>query len=220
MRPVSPPAAAAPDPLQLQGLAQQQQGLAQQQQQQQPHTLPEQVRQFAEAHRVIVIDAVRTDFARHAAALLASAPDLLAPDSSSTCYNDHGSNAAAYTVARDGDGGDAADHTGAASRLLPGSSSVSAVADLVSAGLCGLQQCSTELQQYGAGLQERVLGSLLGGQAAAWGHNQPLWVSEAAQGVLDASPHLAAESKRQAARMVALLSAYALHDPGTGYSQG
>jgi hypothetical protein len=80
------------------------------------------------------------------------------------------------------------------------------VASLVSQGL-------SSLQQY-------WLGSLLGGQAAAWGHSQALWVSEAAQLVLESCSHLTEESKRQASRMIAMLSAYALHDPDTGYCQG
>jgi hypothetical protein len=60
----------------------------------------------------------------------------------------------------------------------------------------------------------------LGGQAAAWGHSQALWVSEAAQLVLESCSHMSEESKRQACRMTAMLSAYALHDPDTGYCQG
>jgi hypothetical protein len=80
----------------------------------------------------------------------------------------------------------------------------------------GLHSSLSTLQQW----QQHWLGSLLGGQAAMWGHTQAQWVSEAAQLVLDSSKHLPDDSKRQASRMIAMLSAYALHDPDTGYCQG
>lgn len=146
--------------------------------------LPEQVRQFAEAHRVIVIDSVRTDFQKHAAALRVSA-DPSGKSSNSTSFMS----------------------TDYASSL--GVAAVSAVSQ-------GLSSSISTLQQW----QQHWLGSLLGGQAAMWGHTQAQWVSEAAQLVLDSSEHLTADSKRQASRMIAMLSAYALHDPDTGYCQG
>lgn len=83
---------------------------------------------------------------------------------------------------------------------------VAAVASFVSNGLNSIQLFWLHI--------------LLGGQAAVWGHLQALWVSEAAHLVLQNSTHMADESKRQACRMIAMLSAYALHDPATGYCQG
>lgn len=160
---------------------QQQQHSPQQLQQQ----LPEQVRQFAEAHRIIVIDSVRTDFQKHAAAL------QLQPDPG-PCSN---SNSTSYVSG------------GYASSI--GVAAVAAVSQ-------GLSSSLSTLQQW----QQHWLGSLLGGQAAIWGHTQAQWVSEAAQSVLDSSSHLPDDSKRQASRMIAMLSAYALHDPDTGYCQG
>jgi hypothetical protein len=47
-----------------------------------------------------------------------------------------------------------------------------------------------------------------------------LWVSQLMQQVLEQSQHMDEHCKRQASRLVALLSAYAVHDPGTGYCQG
>jgi pyocin large subunit-like protein len=94
----------------------------------------------------------------------------------------------------------------AAASNLAARPSVAAVASLINQGL-------NSLQQY-------WLGSLSGGRAAVWGHSQALWVSEAAQLVLESCGHLSEESKRQACRMIAMLSAYALHDPDTGYCQG
>lgn len=187
----SPTAAGVPAPAGTAQQQQQQQLKSPPQQPQQQLQLPEQVRQFAEAHRIIVIDAVRTDFQKHSAAIAA--------------MHDEGSH---FSSVRSSVTDSAAESGGAGGY---GSSFVSrtgmaAVANAVNQGL-------SSLQQY-------WLGSLLGGQAAAWGHHQALWVSEAAQLVLENSSHMAPESKRQAARMIAMLSAYALHDPDTGYCQG
>jgi hypothetical protein len=145
--------------------------------------LPEQVRQFAEAHRIIVIDSVRTDFQKHAAAL------QMQPDPPSSSHS-----------------------SSFASAEYASSIGVAAVAAVSQ----GLHSSISTLQQW----QQHWLGSLLGGQAAMWGHTQAQWVSEAAQLVLDSSTHLPDDSKRQASRMIAMLSAYALHDPDTGYCQG
>uniref|UniRef100_A0A383W6G7 Rab-GAP TBC domain-containing protein n=1 Tax=Tetradesmus obliquus TaxID=3088 RepID=A0A383W6G7_TETOB len=179
LRPSSPSAAGG-------GAQQQQQP---QQQQQVQCQLPEQVRQFAEAHRLIVIDAVRTDFQKHTACLAS-----LYGDTSGFCSSSSSS------------GGSISVAAAAAASSLAARPSVAAVASLLSQGL-------SSLQQY-------WLGSLLGGQAAAWGHSQALWVSEAAQRVLESCGHMGEDSKRQACRMIAMLSAYALHDPDTGYCQG
>jgi hypothetical protein len=186
LRPSSPTAAGTA----IQQQQQQQQSKPPiQQQQQQQYQLPEQVRQFAEAHRLIVIDAVRTDFQKHTACL-------------ASLYGDTSS----YSTTNSSSGGSISAAAAAAASNLAARPGVAAVASLLSQGL-------SSLQQY-------WLGSLLGGQAAAWGHSQALWVSEAAQLVLESCSHMTEESKRQAARMIAMLSAYALHDPDTGYCQG
>lgn len=196
MRPASPQpaqATAAATAAPIASAAQQQQQFrssSQQHQQQQGLHLPEQVRQFAEAHRIIVIDAVRTDFQKHSAALAEM-------QNEGSTY---------FSSIRSSSSSDSPGPSGGYGSSFVASSGIVAVANLVSQGLSSLQQC--------------WLGSLLGGQAAAWGHHQALWVSEAAQLVLDNSTHMAPESKRQAARMIAMLSAYALHDPDTGYCQG
>eukprot|EP00879_Flechtneria_rotunda_P017314 GHRR01018138.1.p1 GENE.GHRR01018138.1~~GHRR01018138.1.p1 ORF type:complete len:373 (+),score=132.14 GHRR01018138.1:814-1932(+) len=171
----------------------------QQQQQQQPrsvkgkqHSLPEQVRQFAEAHRIIIIDAVRTDFQKHSAAM------GLYDDSSGCCSSSREDPGRLNSSAQTADAG-----------FIDSSTFGSGVVHL--AGL---------VSQGWNGLQQYWLGNFLGGQAAAWGHRQALWVSEAAQLVLETSSHMSEESKRQASRMAAMLSAYALHDPDMGYCQG
>eukprot|EP00798_Chlamydomonas_sp_ICE-L_P013603 gene13603-19476_t len=46
------------------------------------------------------------------------------------------------------------------------------------------------------------------------------WVSTLARHQLEHTPHFDAEQKRQVLRLVNLLSAYAVHDPETGYCQG
>lgn len=177
------------------------------QQQQQPafspqqQQLPEQVRQFAEAHRIIVIDAVRTDFQKHAAVLQLGGQADAATSlqrSNSSIRSSHGQLLGSF------DSG---------SEYAAGVGVAAVAAGLVSQGLSTTLSTLQQWQQY-------WLCNLLGGQAAAWGHTQALWVSEAAQLVLDSSTHLPDTSKRQASRMIAMLSAYALHDPDTGYCQG
>lgn len=187
LRPPSPLAAAPQQSQQGQSTKHEQSQLPKQQQQQQPLHLPQEVRQFAEAHRIIIIDAVRTDFQRHTA-------DMALDE---------------HTIAFGYSSSGAGHPTG----YLADGSRVSAIAEYVSSSLTSIQQRYVAMQQY-------WLGSLLGGQAAVWGHQQPLWVSEATHLVLDNQSHMIAESKRQACRMVAMLSAYALHDPDTGYCQG
>lgn len=165
--------------------------LPQQQHPQLQQQLPEQVRQFVEAHRIIVIDSVRTDFQKHAAAL------QLQPDRPQASSSGNSNSSGLHRFA---------------SAEYASSIGVAAVAAVSQ----GLNSSLSTLQQW----QQHWLGSLLGGQAAMWGHTQAQWVSEAAQLVLDSSSHLPDDSKRQAARMIAMLSAYALHDPDTGYCQG
>lgn len=49
---------------------------------------------------------------------------------------------------------------------------------------------------------------------------QGYWLSALARHHLDLSDHFSPEHKRQLARLVNLLTAYAVHDPDTGYCQG
>ncbi|GBF97781.1 hypothetical protein Rsub_10206 [Raphidocelis subcapitata] len=150
-----------------------------------PPELPAQVVAFAEAHRIIVIDAVRTDFRR------ASVAAVYASDAP----------AAAAAPAATGPAPPGADDRpgpppGAGSTLL----GPAAPADpLLASWVSGWLSCHP---------------------GGVWGPVQRLWVSEAAAAVLEGSAHLAPEGRRQAARLIALLSAYAVYDPETGYCQG
>lgn len=47
-----------------------------------------------------------------------------------------------------------------------------------------------------------------------------IWISRVARSMLDDASHLGPEKRRQAIRLIALLSAYSVHDPETGYCQG
>jgi hypothetical protein len=153
--------------------------------------LPAQVVQFAEAHRIIVIDAVRTDF-RHAAV----AP-IYSSAAAAAGGGGPGAAAAAAAAAAAGEGADAP-RAGASGGSLFGPAAP-AVDPMVASWVSGW------------------VGARAGG---AWGPPPRLWVSEAAQQVLDNSGHLSPEGRRQAARLIALLSAYAVYDPATGYCQG
>ncbi|KAI8470960.1 MAG: rab-GTPase-TBC domain-containing protein [Monoraphidium minutum] len=145
-----------------------------------PHELPAQVVQFAEAHRIIVIDAVRTDFRRASVAAIYS------------------------SAAADGGGGDDEGDGGGGGGGGRG-------------GACTLFGAAPLADPTVLSWVSGWLGSHPGG---VWGGGRRLWVSEAAQTVLDGSGHLGPEGRRQAARLVALLSAYAVFDPETGYCQG
>lgn len=152
-----------------------------QQQQQQQAAVPQPAQavvQFNEAHRIIVIDAVRTDFRKHSVAgvtgLKASGPGF---NSSS---NGHLSSSG-----------------GSSSALNSLTGAVSSAAPSWLHGWLGLPDPGAD-------------------QAPP----APMWVSLVTQQVLDASHHLTQDLKRQVVRMVAILSAYAIHDPATGYCQG
>jgi hypothetical protein len=153
----------------------------QQQQQQQQAAVPQPAQavvQFNEAHRIIVIDAVRTDFRKHSVAgvtgLKASGPGF--NSSSNGHLSSSGGSSGALTSL-----------TGAVSSAAPS-----------------------------------WLHGWLGLPDPGADHTPPapMWVSLVTQQVLDASHHLTQDLKRQVVRMVAILSAYAVHDPATGYCQG
>jgi hypothetical protein len=141
-----------------------------------PFHLPDQIVQFSEAHKIIVIDAVRTDFRKNILQGLGVA--------SSSSANEGGEGF-----------GDGSTHN-----TFSGPSFSKAV-NAATQHLQGMPWWH----------------SWLGGGCSS---QHQLWVSEAAQQVLDASSHLSDESKRQAVRMIAILSAYAVHDQTTGYCQG
>jgi len=178
--------------LNLQHQQQQQPGSMPQQQQPgaaglAPFELPPQVVQFAEAHRIIVLDAVRTDFRRTAVAAIYSS--------------------AAAGALGGGLGFEEAVGAppGAGSSLFGPPELLPAAAEpLVTSWVAGWLGGSRPSSPYGVG----------------GGGQQRLWVSEAAQHVLDSSSHLSSEGRRQAARLIGLLSAYAVYDPETGYCQG
>jgi hypothetical protein len=157
--------------------------------------LPAQVVQFAEAHRIIVIDAVRTDF-RLAA---------VAPVYSSAAASGGGG----------AGGGAAATATAAAAAGAAGEPTEGGRLSASGGSLFG--PAAPAVDPMLASWVSGWLGSRPGG---AWGPPHRLWVSEAAQHVLDSSGHLSLEGRRQAARLIALLSAYAVYDPATGYCQG
>lgn len=55
--------------------------------------------------------------------------------------------------------------------------------------------------------------------ADRWGAGGP-WLGRVAKDTLANATHLSPASKKAAARLIHLLSAYAVHDPETGYCQG
>lgn len=139
--------------------------------------LPGNLAAFSEAHRIIVMDAVRTDMRS----------SLLLKSSSSRNNNSgHGRNGA-------GGGGDI---------MEPPSTTVIPVA-------------------MGEGLPELMLVSFPRQASSASSSTARLqWKSELAATTLDGAGHLTDHTRHLMTRLVNVLSAYAVHDPETGYCQG
>jgi hypothetical protein len=133
---------------------------------------------FAEAHRIIVMDAVRTDLRAHPAD----------PPGNSGAF---GTGAGGGGGARGGGGGG-----GPTVTVLPVS--------------------------VGDGLPELMLvdpPEPAPAEAVASGR-LPLWRSALAEGTVGGAAHVPPAGRRLMLRLVNVLSAYAVHDPETGYCQG
>jgi hypothetical protein len=161
--------------------------------------MPAQVAQFAEAHRIIVLDAVRTDFRRTSVAAIYSSA-AAASAAGGVSFED--------AVGAPPGAGSTLFGPPAAATLPPHLPDDPLVASWVSGWMGGPRPASP----WGADARQRHPHHAPPGQR--------LWVSEAAQHVLANSSHLNAEGHQQAARLISLLSAYAVYDPETGYCQG
>jgi len=139
--------------------------------------LPGNLAAFAEAHRIIVMDAVRTDMRSSL---------LLKSSSSRSCNSGNGRNSG-------GGGGDV---------IEPPSPTVIPVA-------------------MGEGLPELMLVSSPPQASSASSLAARLqWKSKLAATTLDGAGHLTDHTRHLMTRLVNVLSAYAVHDPETGYCQG
>lgn len=150
-----------------------------------PPPLPGNLAAFAEAHRIIVMDAVRTDLRRSTAVK------------------------SAIGGAAGGSGGGDASPT---LTILP-----VAVGD----GLPELMLVSPSEPPPAAASTDAELAEMAGdpGAAAAAG-KLPRWCSALAADMLWGATHLDDTTRAQMLRLINLLSAYAVHDPETGYCQG
>ncbi|KAL4444555.1 hypothetical protein ABPG77_002372 [Micractinium sp. CCAP 211/92] len=147
--------------------------------------LPGNLAAFAEAHRIIVMDAVRTDLRRSSAEAQPGGPV----------------------------GGPAASSGQPALTVLP-----VAVGD----GLPELMLVSPPDPPPPAASSEAELAAAAADPAAAaeLGRHLPRWCSVLARDTLWGAAHLDEPTRAQMLRLVNLLSAYAVHDPETGYCQG
>jgi hypothetical protein len=87
--------------------------------------------------------------------------------------------------------------------------------------ILGLQACNHERCFHCAGQQNG--GSGRNGREPASNGTQKVqlpWTSRLAEEALSDASHLTQAGKRQAARLINILSAYAVFDPETGYCQG
>lgn len=147
--------------------------------------LPGNLAAFAEAHRIIVMDAVRTDLRRSSAEAQPGGPV----------------------------GGPAASSGQPALTVLP-----VAVGD----GLPELMLVGPPDPPPPAASSEAELAAAAADPAAAaeLGRHLPRWCSVLARDTLWGAAHLDEPNRAQMLRLVNLLSAYAVHDPETGYCQG
>lgn len=151
-----------------------------------PLPLPGNLAAFAEAHRIVVMDAVRTDLRRSSAEAQPGGPI---------------------------GGPAAATSTQPALTVLP-----VAVGD----GLPELMLVSPPDPPPPAASSEAELAAAAADPAAAAapGRHLPRWCSALAHDTLWGAAHLDDPTRAQMLRLINLLSAYAVHDPETGYCQG
>lgn len=159
--------------------------------------LPGNLAAFAEAHRIIVMDAVRTDF----------------------------SAAAAEEQAGGGAGGAQQQGAPAEAGGIFGSPTVTVLPVAVIDGIPEFvfvdhppppaADPDAAVPSAGEAASGLAPGLGSGGNGAT-----PLWTSRLASEVLGHAVHVAQRSKVQMLRLINLLSAYAIHDPETGYCQG
>lgn len=153
-------------------------------------SLPGNLASFAESHRIIVMDAVRTD--------LRTQP--------------------LNSVSGKGD-------VNALSNAESGSMQTSSRKELsmpsIYAGL-SLPTVSVLPVSVSDGIPELMLVDppTLGPAEAVASGQLPLWRSDLAASTIDAATHVNPISRRLMLRMVNILSAYAVHDPESGYCQG
>jgi hypothetical protein len=141
---------------------------------------------FAEAHRVIVVDVVRTDLRAHPA------------DRPGFEGGTWGAGAGGAASSSNGGGGAA------------------------SANGSGAAAPTVTVLPVGDGLPELMLADAPEPPpaAAVAAGRLPLWRSAAAGAAIAGAAHAPPPARRAMLRLANLLSAYAVHDPGTGYCQG
>lgn len=152
-----------------------------------PPPLPGNLAAFAEAHRIIVLDALRTD-------LRASTAAKHAIGGSSSAANLSGPTLTVLPVAT-GDG---------IPELM-----------MVSPGETG-----NAAARAAASSEEELEAIAADPSAAAAAGRLPRWRSPLAADVLWGAAHLEDDTRGRMLRLVNILSAYAVHDPETGYCQG
>ena len=173
--------------------------------------LAAQLVQFAEAQRIIVLDAVRTDFsqARHTSAA----------SSSSTAPAMKGDSDVLAFV-------DSRRHAAQASYCTAGLQE-QAVASCVSAGrslhfACKIQKRVTMLPLHAWFEPAICRGTMLQGDPSSSGYESAggQGLGRVAEETLASASHMSSADKHAAGRLIHLQSAYAVHDPETGYCQG
>ncbi len=160
--------------------------------------LPGNLAAFAEAHRIIVMDAVRTDLR------VQPSDASLVTKSSTNSYTKNGGNSTRTegTTTTSSSNSTNSTSTTAAPVVVP---RITVLPVSVGEGL-------PELMLVDPPQPDPV-------EAVASG-KLPVWRSELAAGTIDGATHVTPAARRIMMRLVNILSAYAAHDPETGYCQG
>ncbi|GAB4823143.1 hypothetical protein N2152v2_010189 [Parachlorella kessleri] len=156
--------------------------------------LPGNLTAFAEAHRIIVLDAVRTDFSRQPGAR-------------------HGPAAAEANSRR------SSQSDGINSGIF-GSPTVTVLPVAVLDGIPEIVFVDHPPEPARTAPSESCAPGASEAAAPLGTGSSQLWTSQLAEEALSSATHVPHACRRQMLRLMNLLSAYAIHDPETGYCQG
>ncbi|GAX85246.1 hypothetical protein CEUSTIGMA_g12666.t1 [Chlamydomonas eustigma] len=161
--------------------------------------LPREMKQFYDAQRIIVMDAIRTDFKKNSLTTVSALSNWVSSALAESTTFQRFSSLSSPSVAKQQDYGGSG--TLGQQQQEPW--------EIVSPRSgCSSTNCTVATNSSHLTASESVKAEAL------------LWVSGLARHHLHQCTHFGGDQKRQIMRLVCLLSAYAVHDPETGYCQG
>lgn len=198
--------------------------------------LPSQLAAFAEAHRIIVMDAIRTNFRPPPAADADSFRGWLNGKLSVLRETGEVGLKKLTTTVATSFSGAPIDLAAAPARVSSADGVASAASDAAagsdsSAAADGNQATGATLAAAAAVEASTAVAAAPPSPPLASdddpaadydsvGWSDGYWLSAQARDVLEGASHMSGGDRRQALRLIVLLTAYAVHDPQTGYCQG